>query len=73
MANGRIAEYEVYVSDRPSEWGDPVVTGKWENNTQWQTALFEQPQMGRYVRLWIKSEVNRRPYASAAEIELVVP
>ena len=72
MSNGRIAKYQIYVSEQPTDWGEPAATGCWQDTSQWQTARFDQPQRGRYVKLWVESEVNRRPYASVAELDLLV-
>ena len=53
------------------QWGDPVVTGWWQNSTEWQVADFPDVCRGRFVKLVAESEVNGRPYASAAELDLV--
>jgi glucose/arabinose dehydrogenase len=71
FANGRIAQYEVYVSNDPAAWGTAVATGTFTNSTTQQSAAFPV-KAGRYVRLRILSEVNGGPWASAAEINVGV-
>jgi len=72
MANGRIARFEVYVSDSADDWGQPTVIGAWANGPTLQKALFGRPAKGRYVKLVALSEVNGNPYTSIAEIDLIV-
>lgn len=72
MANGRIARFEVYVSDSTGDWGRPAVIGTWANGSTLQKALFGRPVTGRYVKLVALSEVNGNPYTSIAEIDLLV-
>ncbi len=60
-ANGRIAEYEIYVSIDAVAWGTPVATGIWGNTSAEQTVTFPA-QEGRYVRLRALSEVNGNPW-----------
>ncbi|ERP38777.1 M6 family metalloprotease domain-containing protein [Chitinivibrio alkaliphilus ACht1] len=64
--NGRIREYEIYVSSDGQEWGEPEVSGEWRNIGEKQEALFEELRTGTYVRLVALSEVNDEPWASGA-------
>ncbi len=68
--NGRIKEYELYISENTDEWGEPVVTGEFSNTSAPQTLVFSTPLIGRYWRLKAISEVNGNPWASAAEFSL---
>ncbi len=68
--NGRIDEYEVYVTLDPRDWGEPVATGHWRNTSEPEYARFE-PKLGRYVRLRALREVNGNPWTSAAEINVL--
>ncbi len=72
MANGRIARFEVYVSNSTAEWGPPAVLGTWSDGRNIQKAIFGQPARGRYVKLVALSEVNGKDYASLAEIDLMI-
>ena len=68
--NGRIANYEVYISDDKTNWGDAVKTGTFENNSAPKTVTFPE-KTGRYARLRALSEVNDNPWTSAAEISFI--
>lgn len=69
-ANGRIANYEVYISDDKTNWGTAVATGTFENNSAPKTVKFTE-KTGRYARLRALSEVNEKAWTSAAEISFV--
>ncbi|AZQ63824.1 hypothetical protein EI427_16800 [Flammeovirga pectinis] len=70
--NGRIASYEIYVSDDPTNWGDTVATGTWLNTKELQTVNFAS-KSGRYYKLKALSEVNGNDWASVAEINCIYP
>lgn len=72
MDNGRIADYEVRLSDDGTTWSEPVARGTFANNSEWQRVEFPV-QRARYVRLVALSEVHGRAWASAAEISLLRP
>ncbi len=69
--NGRIKEYELYISEDSLDWGTPVSTGEFENTSAPQTVVFDEPQIGKFFRLYALSEVNGNAWASAAEFDLV--
>ncbi len=69
--NGRIREYEVYVSDSPSTWGAPVAKGSFRNSDQLQEVRFDHPVPGRYVRLVALNEWNNDYFASLAELNVM--
>ncbi|MFC7613304.1 endo-alpha-N-acetylgalactosaminidase family protein [Actinokineospora soli] len=64
--NGRIKDYEVYVSGTLS-WGAAVKTGALPATTAEQDLCFT-PTTGRYVRLRALSEQAGGPWASVAEL-----
>jgi uncharacterized repeat protein (TIGR03806 family) len=68
--NGRIADYEFYVSADGVNWGEPVSSGVLANTVLEQELTFPA-KTGRYVRLVGLSEVNENPWASAAEINVL--
>ncbi|HOX55394.1 MAG TPA: discoidin domain-containing protein [Candidatus Paceibacterota bacterium] len=70
-ANGRIAECEIYCSSDPTSWAAPTATATWPDSTQLQAVRFEKPIRARYVKLVARSEVNGRPYASIAELDVL--
>ncbi|MBN2001227.1 discoidin domain-containing protein [candidate division KSB1 bacterium] len=69
-SNGRIKEYEIYVSNDKNSWGVPVVEGRWPDKTDQQIMDFPSPVTGQFVKLKALSEVNGNPWATAAEINL---
>ena len=68
--NGRIKDYEIFVSEDGKVWGDPVAKGTWENNAEKKTASFASKQAG-FVKLKALSEVNGEAWTSAAELDVV--
>lgn len=74
--NGRVAKFAVYLSDDP-KLGDekegrlggmPNFEGDFKNNEEPQVAWFGKKAKGRYLRFVPLSEVNGKPWASAAEL-----
>ncbi len=72
MANGRVGEYAVYVSDKEGVWGRPVARGRLAPGASRAEIRFGSPQAGRYVRFEARTPLNRdHPWASLAELELL--
>ncbi len=70
ILNGTIADWEIYVSNSPSVWGNPVQTGTWAYNHDLKEV--ELPiRRGRYVRLRAMREGGGNKWASAAEIRVL--
>lgn len=67
--NGTIANYEIYISDTPSNWGTAVATGTFASNQTEKTVSFPKKQ-GQYLRLVATSDINGGNYTSAAEINI---
>lgn len=67
--NGTIAKYEFYVSSDGVNWGNAVATGTFANNTTLKKISFGAKN-GQYIRLRALSEVNGKPWTSAAEISV---
>ena len=68
--NGRIKDYQFYVSGNGVNWGNPVATGSFENSAVEKTVTFS-PIMGQYIRLVALNEVNGKPWTSMAEINVL--
>ena len=68
--NGRIAQYEFYVSEDGENWGTPVASGTFENTAAEKEVSFS-PKTGQYIRLKGLSEVYGNPWAAMAEINVV--
>ena len=69
--NGRIKEYELYISEDSLDWGEPVSIGEFVNTSAPQTITFSSSIIGRYFRLVGLSEVNGNAWSSAAEFSFV--
>ncbi len=69
--NGRIRDYELYISEDKQNWGIPVASGQFANTSAPQTIQLGTGVVGQYFRLHALSEVNGNPWASAAEFSLV--
>jgi cellulose synthase operon protein C len=66
-SNGRVKDYEIYVSQDGKKWGKPLAKGVWTNDAATKYVSLP-PTPSRYVKLRGLSEVNNQPYMSAAEI-----
>jgi len=71
MTNGRIADYEVYVSDDGKDW-QRRAAGRWPNSADRKTVRFEQPVTARYLKLLALSEVSGQTFTSAAEVDVLL-
>ena len=71
QVNGRIRDYEFYASSDGKDWGEPLVKGRFDNNTSLQRVSFDKPVVCRYIRLVSLSEVTGAYYTSLAEIDIV--
>ena len=69
--NGAFAKTEFTISDSPETFGKPIASASFGKLRVSQAADWKQPVRGRYVRVRILSEVNDKPWASAAEIGFV--
>lgn len=70
--NGHVGEYQIDVSTDGEKW-TAVSTGKWENKSGWQLAVFDQPTAAKYVRLTglhTFGDSGNDKFMSAAEIRL---
>jgi len=71
LANGRIAQCEIYCSTSPASWAAPAAKVKWTNTGELQAVHFEPPVQGRYLKVVARSEVNGNPFASIAELDVL--
>jgi beta-galactosidase len=70
--NGRIAECEIYCSNEPNSWSVPTAIARWPNTSLLQTVHFKNPVTARYLKLVALAEVNGNPYASIAELDVLM-
>jgi beta-galactosidase len=71
-SNGRIKDYEIYVSEDGKEWGTPAAQGTWKNSGNEQTAKFKTPAKGRHLKLVALSEATGQKFATIAELDVQV-
>ena len=71
-SNGRIKDYEIYVSEDGKSWGTPAAKGTWKNSSNEQTAKFKTPAKGRHLKLVALSEVTGQKFATIAELDVQV-
>ncbi|ALS98686.1 discoidin domain-containing protein [Lacimicrobium alkaliphilum] len=64
--NGTIVEYEVYVSDDDTDFGEAVRVGTWAANDDTKTAAFDA-KTGRYIKFVATREQGDGAWASASE------
>ena len=79
--DGSIGAYEIFVSDNPGEWGEPVAQGELEwpedletNYKGLHVISLDQVTRGQYLRLAILSEAQNDPevhMTSIAELDVV--
>ncbi|AIE85937.1 beta-galactosidase [Fimbriimonas ginsengisoli Gsoil 348] len=69
--NGRVKGFAFYLSEDGKKWGDPVLKGEFPNTTKPTRLRFDHSQSARYFRFVALSEVNKGPWASAAEIDIL--
>jgi hypothetical protein len=68
--NGRIAQYEIYVSDNVNDWGEAVATGIWPNSSEKQIVIFDEKE-GNFIKLVALSEVNGNEWTSCSELNIL--
>lgn len=69
--DARIKDYEVYVSQDGTDWGEPVARGSFADHTDMQQALFFTPATARYVRLVALNSHSGGDCAAIAELDVL--
>lgn len=68
--NGRVKDFELYLSDSPSEWGEPIAKGAFKDTAQ-ATRIDFTPARGRYFKFVALSEQQKQAWSSVAELDLI--
>ena len=68
--NGRVKNYEIYLSKDRKTWSAPV-KGVFENRTGDQQVTLSTPVEARYLKFVALSEVHGKPYASVGELDVI--
>ena len=71
MANGRIAEAEIYCSNDPIHWGQAVVKATWRNSADAQSVKFSRPTKAHYLKLVATREHHNQPFIAIAEFDIL--
>jgi beta-galactosidase len=70
-SNGRVKDYELYLSTDGKQWGQPVAKGAFKNGGNEQTIKLAKPATARYLKLVALSETSGQKFASVAELDVV--
>jgi beta-galactosidase len=68
-ANGRIGQYEFYVSQDGTNWGSAVASGTFPNSTAEQTVNFGA-KTGRYIRLRALTSLNGEAWTAIGNLQV---
>jgi hypothetical protein len=69
--NGRVKDFELFLSDDPNKWGEPALKGTLQNTMNEQRLLFPKAASGRYLKFVALSEVNGNIWTSIAELGIL--
>jgi hypothetical protein len=69
---GTVKDYEFYVSNDVSNWGNPVNSGSFASDKTEKRVLFNS-KSGRYIRFVGLSEINGYPWMTVAELGILEP
>ncbi|HOC32379.1 MAG TPA: discoidin domain-containing protein, partial [Armatimonadota bacterium] len=67
--NGRVKDYELYLSEDGTNWGQPVVKGTFNNDDR-QTIRLSRPVKARYLKFVTLSEQSGAAYSSIADLDV---
>ena len=70
--SGRVAQCAVYCGSDPAHWGAAAGSAKFRNSDGVQKIEFQQPVKGRYLKFTVQSEIRSHPFASVAEIDVML-
>jgi beta-galactosidase len=69
--NGRVKDYKIFFSADGKQWGQPALAGSFTNTDAEQQAKLDKPLTARYMKFVVESEVNGRPFASIADLDIL--
>ncbi|MDO5450938.1 MAG: glycoside hydrolase family 2 TIM barrel-domain containing protein [Akkermansia sp.] len=69
---GRVKDYEVYVSNNGTDWGEPVARGSFSDNAEQQQALFFTPASAKFLRFVALSAHDGGDSAVVAELDAIL-
>ncbi|MCE7700190.1 MAG: discoidin domain-containing protein, partial [Methanobacterium paludis] len=68
--NGRIKQYELYLSQDGKSWGEPVAKGEFDEALT-QTVRLAQPVRALFLKLVALSEQKGQKFATIAELNVI--
>lgn len=71
--NGRIKDFQVYISSDGSSWGSPAASGSFTSTAAPQLVTFGSPVTARYVKVVGLNAINGLPFAAIAELQFYTP
>lgn len=69
--NGRVKDYEVYLSLDHKQWGEPVAHGTFPQQADEFTVRLPQPIKARYLKFVVLSEQTQQPFGAIAELNVI--
>ncbi|WP_449373737.1 discoidin domain-containing protein [Arthrobacter psychrolactophilus] len=69
-SNGKIKDFELYVSDSPTEFGTKVASGTFLDVTRSQITAVSGGKVGRYVKLTALNSIAGNAFAGGAELNI---
>jgi len=70
--NGNVKDYEIYFSNKVDDWGAPLVKGRFQKRQDEETVRLSKPVKARYMKFVAISEQQNQPFASVAELDVVL-
>jgi beta-galactosidase len=72
MVNGRVGNYQIFLSMDGEHWGEPVSSGRFENSSKDQIIELDQPIDAQYLKFIALDEVTGAKYTSIGEIGIEI-
>jgi beta-galactosidase len=69
--NGRVRDYEIYLSGDGKTWGEPAAKGRFTRPAGEHTVQLPKPVTARFMRFVALSEMTGQDYATVAELATV--
>lgn len=69
-SNGKIKDFELYVSDSPTEFGAKVASGTFLDVTRSQITAVSGGKVGRYIKLTALNSIAGNAFSGGAEINI---
>lgn len=70
-SNGRIADFDLFLSQDPNNFGAPVLSGTLPDQGTVQTLSLPAPRIARFLKIVVKGERSNQGLASLGELSVV--